>query len=162
MKKQRKRPQQKKTAQPQPAPAKKPQTDRRAMLRNGLLLAGLVGAGGFFTASTVMATISEHDLSRVGQGIPTIVQVHDPQCTQCQELQREVRAALKAFEPAELSYAVANLASDTGTAFASQYGAPHVTLLLFDGEGALRGTLNGVRGRDELEATFGRLVAEQN
>jgi hypothetical protein len=87
------------------------------------------------------------------------VQVHDPQCTSCQELQRETRAALKTFDDDELDYVVANIKSTEGAAFANSYGAPHITLLLFDGEGELRSTLNGIRPRDELEGAFARLVA---
>lgn len=157
MKKQRKRQPQKKNSQPQTASV--PKTDRRALLRNGLLIAGVVGVGGFLTANTVMATIAEHDLTRVGQGVPVVVQVHDPQCSTCQELQRETRAALKNFDDADLQYAVANITSAAGAEFATMYGAPHVTLLLFDGAGDLRGTLNGVRPRDELQNAFERLVA---
>ncbi|MEL6840180.1 MAG: hypothetical protein AAFP85_12875 [Pseudomonadota bacterium] len=159
MKKQRKRQQTKKKSHQRAAltPARK--TDRRAMLRNSLFLAGVVGVGGLLTANTVMATMAEHDLTRVGQGVPTIVQVHDPQCTSCQELQRETRAALKAFDEADLQYAVANITSAAGADFANMYGAPHVTLLLFDGAGELRGTLNGVRARNELQTAFERLVA---
>ena len=161
MKKQRKRAPQKKTANA-PKTSHVPSPDRRALLRNGLLIGGAVVVGGLFTASTVMATMAEHDLTRVGQGVPTVVQVHDPQCTSCQELQRETRAALKAFDDADLQYAIANLASETGAAIASTYGAPHVSLLLFDGTGELRGTLSGVRGREELEGAFNRLVALRN
>ena len=122
MKKQRKRqPQKKKT---QAAAAQTPKTDRRALLRNGLLIAGFVGVGGIVTASTVMATIAEHDLTRVGQGVPMIVQVHDPQCPSCLDLQRETRAALKAFDDAELQYAVANLSSAAGAEFATYMARP--------------------------------------
>lgn len=157
MKKQRKRqPQKKKT---QPTATQAPKTDRRALLRNGLLIAGIVGIGGVVTASTVMATIAEHDLTRVGQGVPMIVQVHDPQCPSCLDLQRETRAALKVFDDAELQYAVANLSSATGAEFANMYGAARITLLLFDAAGDLRGTLTGVRPRAELENAFTRLVA---
>lgn len=157
MKKQRKRPAQKKQSTAAPAPA--PSPNRRALLRNGLIIAGGLGIGGFFATNMVMATIAEHDLTRVGQGIPMIVQVHDPQCPSCQELQREARAAMKAFDETDLQYAVANITSDTGAAFANAHGAPHITLLLFDGAGNLRNRLNGIRPRAELEAAFAALVA---
>ncbi len=159
MKKQRKRPAQKKAQAPQPSQTAIKKTDRRDLLRNGVLIGGIVAVGGFFTANTVMATITEHDLTRVGQGVPMVVQVHDPQCPSCQDLQREARAAMEAFDDTTLQYAVANITSELGATFANRYGAPHITLLLFDGAGELRGTLNGVRGRDELETAFTRLVA---
>lgn len=159
MKKQRKRPHQKKSAQATSNNAAVQTTNRRALLRNGLIIVGGLGIGGFFATNMVMATICENDVTRVGQGVPTIVQIHDPQCTSCQELQRETRAALKAFDDTDLEYVVANIKSDSGAAFANSYGASHVTLLLFDGDGELRGTLNGVRPRAELEGAFRRLVA---
>lgn len=157
MKKQRKRQPQKKQNAAATAPAEGP--NRRALLRNGLIIAGGVGIGGFFATSMVMATIAEHDLTRVGQGTPVIVQVHDPQCPSCQDLQRETRAALKSFEDTDLQYAVANIKSETGAAFANAHGAPHITLLLFDGAGNLQGRLNGVRPLAELETAFADLVA---
>ena len=162
MKKQRKRPAQKKKGAAQTTVQAAPTTQRRTFLRNALLIAAVVGVGGVLTANTGMATMAEHDLTRVGQGVPVVVQVHDPQCTTCQALQRETRAALKAFDDAQLQYAVANITSETGAAFANRYGAPHVTLLLFDGAGDLRGTLNGVRPSDELQTAFERLVATAN
>jgi hypothetical protein len=157
MKKQRKRQPQKKTNPSAALPAQK--MDRRALLRNGLLIMGGIGIGGVFATNMVMAGMAETDLSRVGQGTPTIVQVHDPNCSSCQELQRETRAALKAFDDTDLQYLVANIKSEDGSAFANSYGAPHITLLLFDAEGQLRSTLNGVRPRAELQTAFGRLVA---
>jgi hypothetical protein len=158
MKKQSKRqPHKKTTAAPASVPAAK--TDRRSLLRNGAIVALGLGGGGFFAVNMVMATISEQDLTRVGQGIPTIVQVHDPQCPSCQELQRETRAALKSFDDSALTYLVANIKSTDGLVFANTYGAAHITLLLFDASGQLRGTLAGVRPRDELQQAFARLVA---
>ncbi|MEJ6402741.1 TlpA family protein disulfide reductase [Yoonia sp. 2307UL14-13] len=141
------------------APAPKPTAHRRGVLRNAALIGGLVAIGGFFTVSTVMATIAEHDLSVIGQGVPVVVQVHDPQCGACIDLQRETRAALKAFDDRDLQYRVANVKAEDGAAFANGYGAPYTTLLLFDAEGQLRGNLHGVRPRAELEGAFAQLVA---
>ncbi|WP_341368671.1 hypothetical protein [Yoonia sp. BS5-3] len=160
MKKQRKRHQPKKkphAAQAEAGPAKAP--NRRALLRNGLIGAAVLGVAGFLTASTVMATISEHDLSRVGQGVPMVVQVHDPQCPSCRDLQRETRTALEAFDESELQYVIASLTSTTGAAFAAQYAAPRITLLLFDGAGNLQETINGVHPYTDLQLRFSQLVA---
>lgn len=162
MKKQRRRPQRKAKQVKGGEPAKRRATNRRALLRNGILLVGIVSISGVFAANTVMATMAEHDLARVGQGVPAVVQVHDRQCTSCQQLQRETRAALKAFSEDDLQYVVADITSTAGAAFANQYGAPHVTLLFFDGDGGYQGQLRGVRSRDELENVFSRLVASDD
>jgi len=60
--------------------------------------AAIVGLGGWYFAGKVMAGIHETDLSRLGNGIPAIVQVHDPQCPSCRALQRQTRLALEEFD----------------------------------------------------------------
>jgi len=121
---------------------------------NSALVVAAVGGLGWYVVSEVRAGIEEGDLSKVGNGISTIVQIHDPQCPTCQTLQREVRAALDQFEDGELQYLVANIRQDKGQRFASKYGVPHVTLLLFDGAGEHRNTLSGPNTADNLERTF--------
>ena len=100
---------------------------------------------------SVRAMQAEHDLSRVGQGKPVVVQVHDPQCPTCTALQRETRKAMKQFGECDLVYLVADISQQDGAGFANRYGVPHVTLLLFDGKGELRQTLQGMRYQDELK-----------
>lgn len=102
----------------------------------------------------VGAVIDEHDLSRIGNGTPTIVQIHDPQCPRCLALQREARSALSDFETGELQYVIANIRTAQGKALASRYGVGHVTLLLFDGKGDMRNVLAGENTRDRLRAEF--------
>ncbi len=126
------------------------------LARNGAIAAAVVGGGGFFTIRSVRAMQAEHDLTRVGQGNPVVVQVHDPQCSTCTALQRETRKAMKQFGECDLIYLVADISQQDGARFANQYGVPHVTLLLFDGEGGLRQTLQGMRYRDELRQVLTR------
>ena len=126
------------------------------LARNGAIAAAVVGGGGFFTIRSVRAMQAEHDLTRVGQGKPVVVQVHDPQCSTCTALQRETRKAMKQFEECDLIYLVADISQQDGARFANQYGVPHVTLLLFDAEGGLRQTLQGMRYRDELRQVLTR------
>ena len=142
-----------KDAQPQ-APQKK---ERRSFLSMAGTVAGgivLVGGVGFWGARTVQAAMVERDLSQVGQGVPTIVQVHDTQCQTCIALQREVRAALKGVDNSALHYRVADLNSDDGLFFASRYGAGHSTLLFFDGTGNMTQRLVGPSDRDTLARAF--------
>lgn len=132
-------------------------TSRRDVLklaRNLGLGAAVVGAGGFFMMRSVRAMAAEHDLTRVGQGKPVVVQVHDPQCSTCTALQRETRKAMKQFGECDMLYLVADISQDHGATFANRYGVPHVTLLLFDADGELRQTLQGMRYRDELQTVL--------
>ena len=120
------------------------------LARNSAIAAAVVGGGGFFMMRSVRAMQAEHDLTRVGQGKPVVVQVHDPQCPTCRALQRETRKAMKQFGECDLVYLVADIRQQEGAGFAYRYGVPHVTLLLFDGDGELRQTLQGMRYQEEL------------
>ncbi len=55
-----------------------------------VLLAGVVGSG--LAAFKYNYNIS-HDLSVIGKGVPTIVQIHDPNCPLCNQLRRNADAA---------------------------------------------------------------------
>ncbi len=139
--------------------ASKSRRNTLTLIRNAAIGVAVLGGAGVFSVRAVRATIAEQDLTRLGNGIPTIVQIHDPTCALCTELQRNARRALRHFDKTEVNYLVANIQTAEGSAFAGRYGAQHVTLLLFDGRGRLRDTLEGVRPREELEAHFQRLLA---
>jgi len=136
---------------------KDPAQERRDFLRklrNGGIALGLVGAAGVFAAVKVSGSLAEGDLTKVGNGVPTIVQIHDPQCPKCQALQKEARKALDAFEEGKLQYLVANIRSADGKAFANKYLVPHVTILLLDGQGELKKILRGNNTHDFLRREF--------
>lgn len=144
-----------------PGAAKAKPVSRRVLMRSVAswgLLAGAVGGIGYWTAGSVRATIAEQDLSRIGDGTPTVVQVHDPQCNLCLALQVETRAALERFEADALNYVVANVKTDAGRRFAATQNVGHVTLVLFDAGGRRRETLQGPRSSAELERVFRRLL----
>ncbi len=124
------------------------------LARNGAIALAVVGGLGFLFVQNVRSSINEHDLSRIGNGTPTIVQIHDPQCSQCRSLQRETRDALSGFNDNDVDYVVANIRTNEGSRFAMKYSVPHVTLLLFDKNGQLRTTLRGQRQSDELRTAF--------
>lgn len=135
-------------------------TRRRLLGRLGYGALGVVvfGGAGLWGARHVQAINAEHDLSRLGQGIPVVVQVHDPKCPVCQSLQRQARKALRAFGEDEILYLVANIRTPDGDRFAARHGVPHVTLLLFDGQGNLHDILQGPREADALRPAFERLI----
>lgn len=125
----------------------------RKMSSRGLIVAA-VGGAGWFLVEEVRATIREEDLSRIGNGIPAVVQIHDPQCPRCAALQREAREALAEFDEGELQYLVANIRSAKGRKLANAHGVGHITLLLFDGDGQRRDVLVGPNTAENLEHAF--------
>ena len=141
----------------QPAPVAADSPTRRDFLRkarNGAIATLVVGGGGWFMVDQVRATIREQDLSRIGNGIPTVVQIHDPQCRQCVALQKEARNAVCNFGDGELQFVVANIRSQEGGQLAAAHGVGHVTLLLFDGAGQRRAVLSGPNKSDYLTDAF--------
>lgn len=155
-------------AKPKPAPqggaaARPAKTDRREtlrLIRDWGAIALIVGLIGWWLVDDVRADIAEQDVTRIGDGTPSIVQIHDPQCGLCRSLQREVRSAMADFEDDELQYIVANIRTPAGRAVATEHAVEHVTLLFFDGAGERRRVLSGVRDADLLRAAFRRHVAE--
>lgn len=138
-------------------PPKAKQMSRRDMLgaaKVGAVGLAVLGGGGYFFFSRVQAGIAEGDLSRLGNGMPTIVQIHDPQCSSCRTLQRQTRMALDEFEDDQLQYLVANLDHPDGRQFAAGYGVGRVTLLLFDGRGGMRRTITGAHTKEALVEVF--------
>lgn len=143
------------------APASRTRSRRETLrlIRDWGLVAAAVGFGGWWLVDDVRADMAERDLSRVGAGAPTVVQIHDPQCPICRALQRETREAMAGFSDAELLYLVADIRSPEGRALADRHGVQHVTLVLFDGAGNRRRTLTGMREAPELRAAFQRHVS---
>lgn len=161
-KKSKRRTQKKKAARAPGSPSAPSETVSRrgalGSLRNWGLFAVAAAGGGWYLADEVLATISEQDLSKIGNGIPAIVQVHDPQCSRCLALQRETRKALKAFSADEVQYLVANIRTDKGRALATANQVGHITLLLFDGKGQRREILHGNSHSAYLELVFRKHV----
>ena len=118
-----------------------------AYMMSGLAVIGLglgiMTVNNFHTVSTMQATAKEADLSKIGNGRPAIVQIHDPQCSLCQTLQDQTRDILSAFEAEKFEYLVANIKTQKGSRFAVRYGVPHVTLLLFDAKGKMIQSIRG-------------------
>ncbi len=127
-------------------------------LGNGAVAFAAVGAAGWFVTAEVQATVREHDLSRIGNGVATVVQIHDPQCPLCVDLQRETREALCGFSEQEIQYLVANVRTVQGSAFARSHDVGHVTLLLLDGNGDRRDALVGPNTAEALAREFSRHV----
>ena len=142
-------------------PVENVDSQRRAALklaRNGVIGSAAVGGAGWWFFSAVNATAAERDLSRIGKGQATVVQIHDPTCSLCTQLQRNARKALNCEDTDGLIYLVADIRSDEGSEFARQHGLPHVTLVLLDGAGQVQNVLRGVRDHTDLKPHFAALV----
>jgi len=143
-----------------PAPSKMNRRQMMGYLQYGILGTVVIGGAGTYAATSIMSDMAERDLTRLGQGTPTVVQVHDPSCNDCSILQTEARAALRNFDDADLSYLIADLTSAEGAAFAREHGVGRVTLMLFDADGRPVDVMTGIRDRAALQLRFERFLAE--
>ncbi len=150
-----------KSAQPQQSKAAKANS-RRAFLQYGIAGGAVAVVGGYFGVTSLQASICEADLTKLGKGTPTIVQIHDPQCPVCNRLQREARKAIKAMDGDQPDFLVANIKTLEGSTFAADHGVPHITLLLFDGKGEMKQVIQGPHSRDQLQPIFEAHMARYN
>ncbi len=131
--------------------------NRRAILKmagGGALGVLALGGAGYAGRGWYLVYAAEHDLTRIGQGKPVVVQVHDPTCTICTALQGEARAALRDFGECDMLYLIADIKQDAGFAFQAKHNVPHVTLVLFDGAGEVQQVVTGMRDSAELRTIF--------
>ena len=91
----------------------------------------------------------------IGQGVPVVVQIHDPGCSLCNRLRRNADAAAEHFDD-RLLFRIADISTSAGRRLQRRYDVPHVTLLLFDAEGELRNVLSGVKSEEILRHSFAR------
>lgn len=128
-----------------------------ALGKTAIVLAA-IGGGGFYFYSAYQQDLKERDLTRIGFGKPTIVQIHDPNCQQCATLQKETRAALSNFDDESVKFLVANIRTQKGLEFAQKHNVPHVSLLLFNKRGQLQNVLQGVRREEELTNVISTMI----
>ena len=131
---------------------------RRRVLFGVILLAGAAAAA-FGIARYTGVDARRHDLSAVGNGTPTVVQIHDPSCPVCRELRSNVLSAAGDFSEDTLQIRFADLHTDEGRSFALRHGHTSVTLLFIDGDGNVRDVQSGVRHVDALRHSFEQLTS---
>jgi len=91
----------------------------------------------------------EHDLSVIGNGKATLVQIHDPGCQLCRRLKTNVDAVRPEFED-QVQFKTANIKTSKGAEFAKKHNVPHVTLLIFNRNGRHVNTISGVQPREVI------------
>ncbi len=129
---------------------------RHAVFGAIFLVAAAAAAFGIARYSRVDA--QQHDLSAVGNGTPTVVQIHDPSCPLCRELRSNVLTAAGDFSEDTLQIRFADLHTDEGRTFALRHGHTSVTLLFMDGNGEILEVQSGVKHADALRQSFERLA----
>lgn len=135
----------------------KPRRRMRTVKRWGIGLVVMLLLGTAVAFYAQMAA-QERDLSVIGNGTPTIVQVLDSDCHLCRQLQRNAKAALRSYND-DVQWRVANIGTTEGRLFANRHGVSHVTLVLFDEQGRRVQTISGVQSSEVLEPVFERLAA---
>ena len=95
----------------------------------------------------------EYDLSVVGNGKPTVVQIHDPGCRLCNRLKSNLGEVKGEFKD-KIQFKTANILKPKGRVFASKHNVPHVTLLFFDKKGQRVNTMEGVSSSDDIKSSL--------
>jgi len=126
---------------------------RRRVGRRTVIAALLVAVSGVGLVAFQRRHERTHDLSVIGNGVPTVVQIHDPSCPKCRRLRANASAAARRLDGA-LQFRVADVTTLEGRRLQLAHDVPHVTLLLFDGDGALWRVVRGVQDVDFLRRTF--------
>lgn len=120
----------------------------------GIAVTVVLAAVASFAIAAYMEKLEvEQDLSVIGQGKPTVVQIHDPGCQLCQQLKSNVDKAKREFKD-DIHFKIVNIKTNKGRRFANKYQVPHVTLLFFDGEGRHVNTINGVTPTESIKTAL--------
>ncbi len=98
-----------------------------------------------------------YDLSVIGNGTPTVVQIHDPNCQLCRQLKSNLDSVKGNFTD-QVQFKIANIGAAKGKAFASKHNVPHVTLLFFNEKGRRVNMLQGVTPKSEIKTALSQLV----
>jgi hypothetical protein len=119
----------------------------RVPIRVVLILAIIVLLGVLFVG--LLPRGYDTDLTRVGNGQPAAVLVHDPQYVASVELMEQLNRVRGDFEP-PLQFLVADVNVPLGQRFAEAHGAQFATLLLFDATGRRVGAYGNTASTEEL------------
>ena len=146
----------KKSKKPAPTRAQqKAASARRKFLERAAVVAGvMVVSGGGYAAYRVHYN-NTYNLSIIGNGSPTVVQIHDPGCDACKLLKSNVESVKREFE--DIQFRVVTIGSSEGARFARKHRAKKTTLLIFDGGGKLIDKMEGVFPQAQLRKRFAKL-----
>ena len=95
------------------------------------------------------------DLTVIGQGSPTLVQVHDETCPSCRQLLSSVKSVIN--ELPQLEFRMADLKSPEGVKFSNRHQVAKVTLVYFDSRGKKQDVVSGLQTKDEVRSFLERM-----
>jgi thioredoxin-like negative regulator of GroEL len=105
-------------------------------------------------------TKAEYDLSVIGNGTPTVVQIHDHNCRLCRQLKSNLDDVKKDFSD-KVQFKTANILAKKGAEFAQKHQVAHVTLLFFNKKGQRANVLQGVSSKDEIRSALEQLIKQR-
>ena len=101
------------------------------------------------------------DLSKIGQGMPAAVLVHDKGSMGSLELMTLLNKVRPDYAD-EVEFIVVNINSKEGKMFREQYHIDGVVLVLFSQNGIKRGTLANSKDEAELRSELSKLFLEKS
>lgn len=100
-----------------------------------------------------------HDLSVIGNGTPTVVQIHDQSCQICMRLKKITKTITS--DDDRVQYRIADIGSEKGRTFQQQYNESKTTLLFFDAKGKHVHTTRGLQDAENVQASIETLISRK-
>lgn len=104
-------------------------------------------------AATLLPRGFSDDLSRIGQGRPAVVLMHDKEAVASQELMNLLNGIRGDYED-RVEFLVTDVATPEGEAFAAIQRVGNSLLVLFDGTGNRIAVIDGIRDAQILRSTL--------
>jgi len=128
-----------------------PKKQRRLLMKTGGAAALVaISAGALATYDNRQRTL--HDLTVIGAGLPTVVQIHDPSCPTCRSLKSRVSEVLSQFDG--VNFRLADITTNEGRDLQMKFSAEKITLLLFDARGKHLQTVVRLQSVEDLAELF--------
>lgn len=127
--------------------------DRRLLIRGGIALAVAIPLAVVGVMQYEKRAAVRYDLSVIGNGQPTVVQVMDHGCSECRKLSDNLSPIRREFD-GRVQFRLADRGRTDGAILATRHNAGHVTLLMFDGNGRLRTTLTGIQEAGDIRTAI--------
>ena len=118
-------------------------------------IAAVIGTTAFGLNALETSKREMHDLSVIGNGTPSIIQIHDPSCPTCRRLKNIMTNTMD--DDDQVQYRVADMTTEEGGALAQKHNVPKTTLLYFDARGKHVHTTQGILESSEIKETVARL-----
>jgi hypothetical protein len=132
-------------------------SSRRKFLEKATTIGGVILVSGVGYGAYRIRHNSIYNLSVIGNGSFTVVQVHDSGCDSCKLLLSNVESVRSEFK--DIQFRIINILSKDGAKLARQYNAKKTTLLIFNPDGDLIDKWEGVFPPDNLRRRFLKLTS---